>query len=265
MSTILLASPDHKHSVTIDKGELISFTVNSEEIIHQKGNPGWRNSDTEMFPLIGATSPINFRVSTPRGECIQDQHGLLRELDYQVINQTPNSVSFDKNYIKNTPIENSKFPEKSPEEFVSWPYDFTFTKKYLLTNEGLQIEFIIDAELGMPYMLGYHPAFMLEGNKKEIIKTTSKEISIDQIMEVGDSAFPLLNTSTLSLITENGSSIKIGTKGFENFMLWTPATNMLCIEPITYYPNATDACLSKEMFKIATESKENFEVTISSF
>ena len=262
MNTIQLASPNKRPKVTIDKGELISYIFDQSEIMHQKGNPGWRNVDTEMFPLIGATSPNNFIVSTPRGECKQDQHGLLRELHYITKNQTSTSVSFYKVYTKNTEVENAKFPEKSTEALVSWPYDFEFTKHFEITDKGLIIKFEIKAEKRMPYMLGYHPAFMLNGNKNEIIKTGLKEISLDKIMKVGDSAFPILNTTNLSLITEKGPNVNIKTKGFENYMLWTPAMNMLCIEPITYYPNATTDCLSPEMFR-AAKDLDIFEVNIS--
>jgi len=75
---MILSSADKNSIVKIEEGELISYLKNGEEIIHQKGNPGWKNSDTEMFPIIGPTETNNFIVSTPKGNCIQDQHGLLR-------------------------------------------------------------------------------------------------------------------------------------------------------------------------------------------
>lgn len=67
-------------TVHIEKGEIISFQKDDKEYIHQKGNKGWRNSDDEMFPVIGPTSKNNFRVHTKNGDAILDQHGLLREL-----------------------------------------------------------------------------------------------------------------------------------------------------------------------------------------
>lgn len=264
MSTYILKSPNKKLKVTIEGGELVSFLVNSEEIMHQKGNPGWRNVDTEMFPLIGATSPINFRVSTPRGTCIQDQHGLLRELTYETIENTNNKSGFIKNYKKNTPVKNSKFPDKSKEALVSWPYDFSFEKSFELTNESLKISFTIDAELGMPFMLGYHPAFKLNGNKNEILKTKTTEIAIDDILNSGASAFPVLNTQTIHLLKESSQSVKIDLEGFQNFMLWTEVDNMLCIEPITYYPNTTSDCLTSNMFN-TTNGHEKFEVLITPY
>lgn len=85
-------------TVVIEKGELISFKVNAVEYIHQKGNKGWRNSDIEMFPVIGPTSKNNFRVHTKKGDAIQDQHGLLRELDYSLISSDKKTAKFIKKY-----------------------------------------------------------------------------------------------------------------------------------------------------------------------
>jgi len=108
--------------VKIDKGELVSYSVAGYEFIHQKGSPGWRNADTEMFPIIGPTNDANFKVMTPKGAAIQDQHGLLRELTYEGIHQTETKAVFEKKYLANTAIENSKFPAKSTEEKLAWYY-----------------------------------------------------------------------------------------------------------------------------------------------
>ena len=99
--------------VAIEEGELISFKKGNLEYIHQKGSKGWRNSDIEMFPIIGPISKNNFRVHTQKGDAIQDQHGLLRELDYTLVSSDENTAKFSKKYKENTPIINSKFPKKS--------------------------------------------------------------------------------------------------------------------------------------------------------
>jgi len=132
-----LISLDKNSIVKIEKGELISYQKNGEELMHQKGNPGWRNSDTEMFPIIGPTEANKFVVSTPKGNYSQDQHGLLRELQYTVKNQIENTCSFIKKYAAYTAIENSKYPEKSSARLLSWPYSFTFKKSFELTNDWL--------------------------------------------------------------------------------------------------------------------------------
>ncbi len=261
---MILISTDKNSIVKIEKGELISYQKNGEELIHQKGNPGWRNSDTEMFPIIGPTEANNFSVLTPKGNYSQDQHGLLRELEYSAANQTEKSCTFIKKYAAYTAVENSKYPEKSSARLLSWPYSFTFKKSFELTNESLKITFEIIAEKGMPFMLGYHPAFMLNGNLDEIVKTETKEITLPEIMKSGDTAYPVLNTSEISLLKKTGSNISIKTKGFHNFMLWTPVKNMLCIEPITAYPYTGGEMLAKELFTLS-KGIDTFEVKITPF
>jgi len=264
MEAITLKSNDNNSIVKIEKGELVSFQKNGEELIHQKGNPGWRNSDTEMFPIIGPTDANKFIVSTPKGNYNQDQHGLLRELDYSVENTTDRNCIFEKKYAAYTAVENSKYPEKSSVRLVSWPYSFTFKKVFNLSNESLKITFEITCEKGMPFMLGYHPAFMLNGNLEELVTSKKQNISIPEIQKGGDTAYPILNTNEVSLVKKTGFNINIKTNGFNNFMLWSPAKNMLCIEPITAYPYAEGELLSKKLFN-SSNGVDAFEILLTPF
>jgi len=265
MEPQILISPDKNSIVKIDQGELVSFIKNKEELIHQKGQPGWRNSDTEMFPVIGPTEVNDFMVSTPKGNAIQDQHGLLRELTYSLMESGENFAAFQKDYVANNIVKNSKFPEKSLKDKLSWPYDFRFKKGYELSNDFLKITFEVEAEKGMPFMLGYHPAFKLSGEKSEICKTKTQEVSLQKIMDGGSTAYPVLNTQEIKLIKNKGFNISIKTKGFNNFMLWTEVTNMLCIEPITAYPYTEgEPPLSEKMFCVSN-GKDSFEVVIAPF
>lgn len=219
--------------VKIDAGELVSYRMDGHEYIHQKGSPGWRSSDTEMFPIIGPTNEANFRVSTSRGEAVQDQHGLLREMEYTLISQTKTSAVFQKDYKKGTPIRNSKYPLKSTESILSWPYSFQFRKSFELKENQLEVSFVISGEKGMPFMLGYHPAFKLN-SEYPIIHANNKDIKLSEVLAVGNRAMPILNSDTITLADTRDITIK--TEGFGNFMLWTEVENMICIEPITFYP-----------------------------
>ncbi len=257
--TIVLHSGNF--SVKIEKGELISFKKNEIEFIHQKGNKGWRKSDDEMFPVIGPIAKNNFKVSTKKGEAILDQHGHLRELDYALIASDKTSSSYKKEYVKNTKVRNSKYPEKSSASLLHWPYDVTFEKLFKLHQNVLTIEFIIYAEENMPFMLGYHPAFLLSNSGQEIITTAEKNISIQEVLQVGSNAFPVLNTEVITLKNIEKNDIELTTKGFHNFMLWTEVTNMICIEPITHYTSYSDQNYSEENMFLS-QGKNSFEVAI---
>ena len=222
-------------NVTIEAGELVGYQVSGYEFMHQKGNPGWRNVDTEMFPVIGPTNEAGFKVHTPKGDATQDQHGLLREMHYVLTESAASKAVFSKKYSANNEVPNSKYPTKSTAEKLSWPYDFEFKKIFELKDNELVITFTISGEEGMPFMLGYHPAFMLH-SKTPMISVGNKEISIDEVMAVGNRALQVPDTNVISLNDEK--RLQISTEGFKHFMLWTEVPNMVCIEPITFYPYA---------------------------
>ena len=260
MSSVeILKNKDCK--VIIEKGELISFQHNNNEYIHQKGNKGWRNSDDEMFPVIGPTAKNNFIVHTKNGDAILDQHGLLRELEYSLVSSHKNSAKFIKKYKKNTQIANSKFPEKSSEEKLFWPFDFTFQKNFTLERDVLNIEFIIESEKGMPFMLGYHPAFLLSDSGEETLKSNGVEITLTDVYKAGSNACPVLNSNKIILKNIHRKDLEITTKGFDNFMLWTEVDNMLCIEPITQYTSYTDQKFSEKNMSLS-DGKNIFSVAI---
>src|SRR5690606_38635996 len=111
-------------TVGIEQGELVSFISDGHQFIHQKGSPGWGSSDTEMFPIIGPLDQAGFRVKTPKGEAVQDQHGLLRQIPYALVEKSGDSARFIKDYKAGSAVENSKYPEKSTEPQMDWPYSF---------------------------------------------------------------------------------------------------------------------------------------------
>lgn len=219
--------------VVIDQGELVSYRVDGYEFIHQKGQPGWRNSDTEMFPIIGPTNEAGYRVHVPRGNAILDQHGLLRELEYELIDSSDTAAHYSKNYQRGEVVMNSKYPEKSTAQRLIWPFAFQFDKHFKLGPEGLKISFNVSGEHDMPFMLGYHPAFKLR-LAQPTVKTEDKVISLQEIIDVGSRALEVANCDTITLNDEK--ELRIETEGFGHFMLWTEVENMVCIEPITFYP-----------------------------
>lgn len=219
--------------VKVGNGELLGYEVAGHEYMHQKGSPGWRSTDTEMFPIIGPTPEAHFRVQTPRGDALQDQHGLLRELSYALVEQTETKAVFVKEYKANTLVKNSKFPERSTQQWLSWPYDFRFEKIFEVRDEVLEITFAVSGERDMPFMLGYHPAFRLQSANPEIW-SNGKVITLSEVLAVGNRALHLPDCESITLADKK--EIIITTEGFGNFMLWTEVPNMVCIEPITFYP-----------------------------
>ncbi|WP_339337957.1 MULTISPECIES: aldose epimerase family protein [unclassified Croceitalea] len=247
----------HKNQIVkIDAGELVGYNVNGHEFIHQKGSPGWSSSDTEMFPIIGPVSESRFQVETPRGNAIQDQHGHLRQMEYNLVSSDTISAIYNKVYEAGTPIKNSKFPKKSTEEWMNWPYSFEFEKSFKLDDDGLEIQFVISGDKEMPFMLGYHPAFKLYTDKPTV-DTGSKQISLLEVLAVGSRALQVSDCESITLKDEKELTIK--TEGFGHFMCWTEVANMVCIEPISFYPYAVSQENLHAGFQLL-EDKVSFKV-----
>ena len=226
-----------RHAARIDAGELVSYRAGAREHVHQKGSPGWRSSDAEMFPVIGPTAEAGFRVSTPRGPATQDQHGLLRELTYERLDATDTTAVFEKAYTAGTPTPNSKYPAKSTAETLAWPYDFRFRKTFELREDGLEIGYEVRGEAGMPYMLGAHPAFRLEADAEDVsLEAGARTITLAEVMAVGDRALYVPDCTDIALHDGATGGVRLQTQGFGHFMLWAPVATMICVEPITFYP-----------------------------
>ncbi|GGD55727.1 aldose 1-epimerase [Muriicola marianensis] len=246
-------------SVTIHEGELTSYKVKGYEFMHQKGEPGWGNTDTEMFPVIGPTAGAEYRVQVPKGNAVLDQHGHLRELPYVLEVQEKQRAVYTKEYKAGTLVSNSKYPKRSRAPKLIWPFSFRFEKKFHLGNEGLKITFAVSGERDMPYMLGYHPAFRLRSPDARVVGG-GKSTSLAEVMAAGDRALEIPETE--DLVLEDEKSIGVSTRGFGNFMLWSPTSNMICVEPVTFYPYAVEQTALHEGFRYLDQPEATFEVSL---
>ncbi|MBC2839696.1 aldose 1-epimerase [Robiginitalea sp. SC105] len=240
-------------------GELRSFRRGPVEYMHHPSEPGWGHTDTEMFPVIGPTAAAAYRVQVPRGNAIQDQHGLLRELPYTRKSVSPTQASFVKEYKAGTPVPNSKYPDRSTARLLIWPFDFQVEKHFTLEPGALRITFRIRGERDMPFMFGYHPAFRAAGGKTTL-DACGALVGLEKIQAAGDRAFPIPDCESVVLKGESG--IQIRTAGFGHFMCWSPDPGMVCVEPITYYPYASGAARLHEGFRYLEGDPAEFSVCL---
>ena len=245
--------------VTVKGGELTGLFFGDRNWMHKGSEPGWGHSDTEMFPIIGPTDQTAYRVQVPRGNAIQDQHGLLRELDYTLVSQTETQVVYAKNYKAGTLVPNSKYPQRSTVKWLIWPFTFRFTKTICLLSDGVEVSFGLSGERDMPYMIGYHPAFSIQSGRAKVI-TGDREVSLQQVLEVGDRAFELPQCE--SLILEDNDRLRLESRGFGHFMLWSPDPGMLCVEPISFYPYNAGPEKLHEGFRFLENTEQRFSLSI---
>lgn len=242
------------HTAQIASGKLMSYTVDDFEFIHQRA-VGWPHSDTEMFPIIGPTAAANYRVQVGDQSVVLDQHGLLREFSYTHLDSDSELSIWIKKYKAYDELANSKYPENSPETVQFWPYDFEFLKSFGFDDNGLVIRFEIIADPRMPFMLGYHPAFKLNPGFATRIESGSQQVGLQQVLDAGSRALAISQSNRV--VVHNERSVVLETEGFSDFMCWTEVPQMLCVEPITFYPYGVDQNNLHEGFQLmGTELRE---------
>ena len=64
------------------------------------------------------------------------------------------------------------------------------------------------------------------------------------------------------ILKDGETRLQIKAKGFGNFMLWTEVPNMVCIEPITFYPYAVEPKNLHEGFRYLDNKAQTFKVTL---
>jgi Galactose mutarotase and related enzymes len=97
---------------------------------------------------------------------------------------------------------------------VFWPYNFCFEKQFSITEKQLTITFILTSEKNMPFMLGFHPAFLLSNTGKEVVVSKIKTANLDAVYTAGHNALPFLNTDAVTLKHTNKPNITIQTTNF---------------------------------------------------
>jgi galactose mutarotase-like enzyme len=245
--------------VTAQAGELVGLQIGDRDWMHKGSEPGWGHSDTEMFPIIGPTAETAYRVQVPKGNAIQDQHGLLREMEYGLVSQTDTGLVYEKKYQAGSLVPNSKHPQRSQAKWLIWPYTFRLTKTIRLLSNGVEVSFGLTGDKDMPYMIGYHPAFSIQTKQAKVI-AGDREVTLPQVMDVGDRALELPDCQ--SLLLEDGGRLLLESSGFGHFMLWSPDPGMLCVEPISFYPYTAGPGKLHQGFRFLEEQEEQFTLTI---
>lgn len=251
---------EHKRlAVEVKAGELAGLCYDGREYMHPAEAPGWGHSDTEMFPIIGPTAQSAYRVQVPRGNAMLDQHGLFRELPYELVSSSGSEVVLEKSYKAGTPVPNSKFPDRSQLRMQVWPYPFQIVKTFSLLPDGVRISFELRGERDTPYMFGYHPAFRITSQAAKV-HCGQREIGLEEVLSVGDRAFELPDCE--SLVLQDAGRLQLESRGFGHFMLWSPDPGMLCMEPITFYPYHAGPGRLHEGFRFLGDSAVTFSLSI---
>lgn len=242
-----------KISLSNHGGELHSIKGKKDntEFLWSGDEAYWKYHAPILFPIVGKVFNGKYTVYGITYEL--PQHGLARVRDFEMIEQTKNSISFELKYSEDT--------------LKVYPFKFSLIIKYTLNDINLSIDYIVKNldNKEMYFSIGAHPAFMcpIENDKFDDYYFEFNEKENASIMQlVGPGYFSkeekpylkdenIINLSTDlfkndALVFKNLKSNKISLKSknhkkylefdfgeFPYLGLWTKDTGapFVCIEP----------------------------------
>lgn len=125
--------------------ELHSIKLNGLEYLWQCGD-AWKRYAPILFPFI--CSPEKNRYYADGKEYhMKANHGFARDLEFEMLEATENSVSF--------------ILQSSPETLAQYPYQFRFIVKYTILEQGVEVRHTVENTDSKPmyFYIGGHPAF----------------------------------------------------------------------------------------------------------
>jgi galactose mutarotase-like enzyme len=220
------------------------------------GNPNfWGKHAPILFPIVGTLKDNQYRY---KGQSYAlSRHGFARDLEFEVVGKTANSVVFSL--------------ESTEETKSNYPFDFELQIGYNLVESSLNIEYKIINKMDerMPFSIGGHPAFALphifssyslEFEKLEdlqsyvlendLLSTTTVNIPLsDKTLPLTYSLFAKdalifkkLNTKKISILEENKPLLHFYFEDFTNFGIWTKTNApFICLEPWLGYSDLTSS------------------------
>lgn len=257
---------------------LISNETNKEFI--WEGNPEfWGKHSPILFPIVGTLKNNSFQVNNTKYQL--SRHGFARDITFELIDKKENSATFSI--------------QSSTETLKVYPFEFELQIHYLLEEKKLNVAYkvINKTDSSLPFSIGAHPAFALNGNFEDYELEFEKEepliysllendlISNDtKTVEKQDNLvllnYPLfqndalifknLQSKSLTILKNKTPLLKVDFKGFPHLGIWTKINApFLCIEPWYGYSDtntATGNLFEKEGIQII-EANEDFNSRFS--
>lgn len=144
-------------TVTIKQcgAELYSIrSAGGMEYIWQADATIWGRHAPVLFPIVGKLA--NDRYSYEAKSYELKQHGFARDMDFELVGETAESLSYQL------------LPSKETRQ--RYPFEFALWIKYRLEGNGLGVQYEVmnNSQKVMPFSIGAHPGFALNWGKDRV-------------------------------------------------------------------------------------------------
>jgi galactose mutarotase-like enzyme len=226
--------------------ELISLKNNNGKEFLWEGNPDfWGKQSPVLFPIVGGLKNNTYHYNGVDYQ--MPKHGFAREMEFELIHQTSDSVIFSL--------------KSSDETTKMYPFEFGLLISYTLENNSLLTDYTVvnHSECQMPFSIGAHPGFALSENfenyslefekdellesyqiEDNLISTKTEKVVLNdrqlplnyQLFEIDALIFKKIQSKTLTLLENNDPLLKVSYHDFPHLGIWTMVNApFLCIEP----------------------------------
>lgn len=237
--------------------ELFSLKNNSsnQEYIWE-GNPAfWGKHSPILFPIVGTLKNNSYKVNN--SEYQLPRHGFARDMTFEIIDKKEDSVTFSI--------------QSSAETLKVYPFEFELQIHYSLEDKKLNIAYkvINKNQSQLPFSIGAHPAFALDGdfeeyklkfekeealvynllendlisNKTQILETKDNLVKLNYTLFENDALiFKNLQSRSLTIQKNEKPLIKVHYQGFPHLGIWTKKdASFICIEPWYGYSDSDES------------------------
>lgn len=234
-----------------------------KELLYQPIKESWQGQDVFIFPMIARLKNSSYTIDNK--EYHLKNHGLIRYM-------------LGEEFVKDNEIHNLF---KSDDTTISqYPFSFIADSIYKLIDNEIVVTYKIKntSTIDMPYMIGGHPAFMLDGikkedhfdisgnyltfnKKKELIRISQEEtcsfnlkdefykitdridLSKDMFKQINTYIFIADNIESITLNKTDNTKITIKKDGIQYLALWSGNEwgNFIAIEPWNGVPDYLDS------------------------
>ena len=244
---MIITLSNNKISASINTigAELIRLEKDNQNYIWTVNETYWNKTSPILFPIVGRLKNDAYTIADKKYEL--PRHGFARNFEFQILNQTENSVVF--------------VLESNSETLKNYPFEFQLELEYKLVGNELIMKYSVENKLKatMPFSIGAHPAFVIENsfsdyslkfnqteefisyeldneqfsNSFRKINSENGQINLNySLFEKDALVFKHLKSNELILLNKNKPVLSVQFEGFPYLGIWTkPNAPFLCIEP----------------------------------
>ena len=185
--------------------------VDGKNVLWKKDEQFWNRVAPNLFPIVGRLKNDQFRYEGKPYS--MSQHGFARNRTFEMMEKSDLKVVFR---LKSDEISKNEYP-----------FDFIFDIEYQLIESELHVKYRIKnrGEVKLPYSVGGHPGFAIEGKLTDYYLDFGRAFSTKQWLLEG----PYYSGKTVDLTIDNKLQLDYSLVEKDAIVIRTPPFNKVIL------------------------------------